>query len=277
MQRNVFKRGLIVVLFLLTVFISFASGEEKKYPPYPDVWGYELLVYGMSPSLAQVAKMPDGDYIITYTRECEGKKVAEWKFKHAWVLFFTGASKDFEKNERGKIWKRVTDENRDIKHTSRPNVNFSDGSSIEYKYDLGNCANPFDRFLQKKDKSGKVIDEKMLLYLYDKPIKSDINNMCERNWDYKKNYYFKKVDNMNIQYLIPLEDGTFLVLSYGPKSIVVLRFDKDLKTKSDLMGKNVFLIDRNTLINLRSKLKDSSDSGTSDALSKYLLKLKKED
>ncbi|MEW5949277.1 MAG: hypothetical protein AB1711_07670 [Thermodesulfobacteriota bacterium] len=279
MWRDGVKRVSLVVLFLLFFTSSLLYAEEaKKYPPYPDVWGYELPVYGMRPSLTQVAKMSDGDYLIIYTRERkaeEGK--VQGNYTAAWVLFFAGASKDFEKDERGKTWKTVTDENRNIKYTIKPKVNFSDGSSIEYKSDLGNCADPFDRFLQKKDKNGKVIAEKILLYLYDKPTKSDINSICERNWDYDKDYYFKKVDNMSVHYLIPLEDDTFLIILYCPESIVALRFDKDLKTKSDLMGKNIFSVDRNTLINMRSKLKDSSDSGTSDALAKYLLKFKKED
>lgn len=277
------KRGIKVQLALIAVLLllifsaaSFAEEAVKKYPPYPDVWGIELPVYGTRPSFDWVAKMTDGDYMITYTRERRSQKgKVQGIYTAAWLLFLAGTSKDFEKDDWGKTWKTITDENRDIKYTIKPKVIFSDGSSIEYRSDSGNCADPFDRFLQKKDKNGKVVDEKMLLYLFDKPIKTDINEKCELNWDYKKNYYFKKIEHMDIPYLISLEDDTFLVLSYGPKSIVALRFDKDLRTKSDLMGKNVFLIDRNALINLRSKIKDSSDSGTGDALSKYLLKLKK--
>lgn len=275
-MRSGFKRALMIVLLLLILVVSLAYAEEKKYPPYPDVWGYELPVYGTSRPVTHVAKMPDGDYIISYIREVKGK-LPEVTFKYAWISFFSHISKDFTESEYDEFLKKIQKENRKVKYELKPKITFSDGISIEYKSDSGNCADPFDRFLQKKDKNGKVITEKMLLYLYDKPIKTDINDKCERNWDYKKNYYFKKVEHMNIPYLISLEDDTFLILSYGSNSIVALRFDKDLKTKSDLMGKNVFLIDCNTLINLRSKIKDSSDSGTSDALSKYLLKLKKED
>jgi uncharacterized protein len=246
----------------------------KKYPPYPDVWSIEMLVHGIGPGIGLLAKLADGDYFISYSKEREREY---GPVKNAWIKFFAQESKEIDNFESVKIEKKLRDEKREIEWVFLPVITFDDGSSITFNTGAGKCENPYDSFLIKKDKTGKITADKYLLYLYNKPVKTYINTMCERNWDYDKDYYFKKVENITGGYLIPLEDDTFLVVTYGPESIVVLRFDKDFNTKSDLMGKNIFLIDGETVGNLFHR-KDIApgDEGSSDVLYEYLSKLKKE-
>lgn len=191
MRFKVFQEISLTVLLLLIIFFNTAFAEEaiKKYQPYPDVWGYELPVYRKMPHISAAAKMPDGDYMITYIKSGEGPKISE--YKGAGILFFSGVSKDFTREEYDEYHDMITKEKRRINILqTRPKIIFSDGSIIERGgWWGGNCSNPFERYLLKKDKTGKVTANKILLYLYDKPVKSDINTMCERNWDYKKGYY----------------------------------------------------------------------------------------
>lgn len=274
MRFKMFQKIFLTVLLLLIIFFNIASAEEKKYPPYPDVWGYELSTN--HPHIDEVAKIPDGDYMITYIKErIEAMRIEDITYKRAWVLFFSGISKDFTKDEYDEFMKKITKENREVKFDrTHPKIVFSDGSIIERGgWWMGNCSNPFERYLQKKDKAGKVIAQKMLLYLYDEPVKSDIKKRCERNWDYKKDYYFKKVDNMYEQFIL-LEDDTFLILTTSPKSVVIIRFDKDFNTKSDLMGKNIFLLDYKTFGDIAWK-SGIDDQSVNDAVSDYLINLKK--
>jgi uncharacterized protein len=246
---------------------------EKKYPPYPDVWGIELPVYGTSPRFDFAAKMADGDCFFSYIKERKGQlETGLETYKYAWIKYFAQENKAFEKDEYGNTDKKIRDEKRQIKLDDRYTVVFNDGSSIKYD---NRSYHPYYRYLRKIDKNGKETACKMLLYLYDKPVKTSVNTMLERNMDYDKDYYFKKVDNMEIEYLISLEDDTFLFVSHGPESVVVLRFDKDFNTKSDLMGKDIFMIDCQTADNLYSR-KGISDAGSDDALYEYLLKIKRE-
>jgi len=262
----------LMILFLL-IFVSWSYAvEKKKYPPYPNVWGYEFPTDGKSPSF-DVAKMEDGDYMIAYTKKREGKE----KYKIAWVLFFDGKNEDFKAGEYDKFLHKIVKEKREIKLPPVTNVTFSDGSILEVNSMGGSrCADPFDMFLRKKNKDGKAISEKMLLYLFNKPVKKEINRMCERNWQYKGKYYSEKVENMWVKF-VSLEDDTFLMLISSPKSVVIIRFDKDFNTKFDLMNRKIFLIDRRAFVEIRNKLTEKNDQTVNDALSNYLTSLTKKE
>lgn len=263
---------LTVILFLIAFVTSSFAEEQKKYPPYPDVWGYEFQTDGTSSSF-DVAKMENGDFMIAYTKKREGKE----KYKEAWVLFFDGKNEDFKAGEYDKFLRKIVKEKREIKLPPITNVTFSDGSILEVNSMGGSrCADPFDMFLRKKNKDGKVISEKMLLYFFNKPVKKEINQMCERNWQYKGEYYFEKVGNLWVKF-VSLEDDTFLMLTSSPESVVIIRFDKDFNTKSDLMNRKIFLIDRKSFNEIRNKLTEKNDQTVNDALSNYLILLSRKE
>ena len=78
-----------------------------------------------------------------------------------------------------------------------------------------------------------------------------------------------------LQY-IPLEDDTFLIVGFlqyqNPPYIVILRFDKDFKTKSDLLNKKVFLINEE----IYQKQMLLNDQAANNFFYNYLIKLRKE-
>jgi uncharacterized protein len=251
--------------------------SEKKYPPYPDVWGIEMQVYGTSADFDFAAKIANGDCFFSYIKEQKGQLISSATFTHSWIKFFTQEYKNFIKDEYSKTFKQLRDEKRAIMFQGRYSITLHDGSTIQYKTldSSARCADPHDGYLFKKDKNRKVIAQKMMLYLYNKPVKTSMNSQCERNWDYEKKYYFKKVATMQNEYLVPLEDDTFLFASTGPESVVIIRFDKDFNTKSALMGKNIFMIDGETVGKIFSDI-DIDDSSKDNALYEYILKIKKE-
>jgi hypothetical protein len=271
------KKILPIFLLLLFFYVSFSNADEaeKKYPPYPEVWGIEKPVNGLNPRFNFAATMASGDYFFSYVKERAGQLGTDSvTYKNAWIKFFDQEAMDFENDENGEMGKIFKYERRQIKLADRYVITLRDGSSMEYD---NRSYHPYYRYLRKKDKNGRETACKMMLYLYNKPVKTSVDKSVERNWGYDKDYYFKKVENMQVEYLVPLEDDTFLFVSHGPESVVILRFDKDFNTKSDLMGKNIFIIDCQTADRLYERNKNvPADAGTDDALYEYLLKFKKE-
>jgi len=282
---------LTISIILLMGFVkgSFAQ-EVKKYPPYPDVWGHEIIIPDKSVIDPQIViiKMPDSDYMVEYiTKETRIGK--DLKFNRAGHLFFSSRTLDF--GEDVKEVQRISDEARREKrwHSfivvdfQKPKIVFSDGPSFEQKEILsGGCDNPFSaqRYYLIRDRDGNLLKEKILVLLLSKPIKEEIDLKCERNWNYKGKYYYRRVAVMPRSYIIPLEDNTFILAFRfireinGNRGVPVIRFDKDLNTKADLMKFNFFMLDRSEYGNVIQKSK-GDDNSNHEVVADYLLKLKK--
>ena len=250
------KKIAAVFLLLFVCSVSSLSAEEavKKYPPYPDVWGVELPVSeSVDYAALRVVKMPDGDYMVVYARAWVKLKEKE-KAKYIGYLVFSGASKDFKTDdEYNKFFEKMRKEGREIK--SYPIV-FSDGSIFEHITGWSaKGSNPIDWYLERKDKNGKILFQKKLLYIYDKPLRAKML-MSERNFNYKGDYYLERVSTLMEMKRIQLEDDTFIMVGFiehkKPKSIVIIRFDKDLKTKSDLINKKLYLMDESVYKKMQS-------------------------
>jgi hypothetical protein len=288
--KEVFRRGLIPVLLLL-VFVTWSFAEEKKYPLYPDVWGVELPVSeSVDYAGIDVIKMPDGDYMVIYT--------ADWRYltsrkakdfdpskhkigKFASYSIFSSKKTEFSSDEDfNNFMKTMRDEGREIKSYPAAPIVFSDGSSMKQMPEGGGSpkgSNPIDWYLEKKDKNGKVLFQKKLLYIYDKPRREKMLS-SERNQNYKGEYYLERVNTLMEMTLIRLEDDTFIIVGLiehkQPKSIVIIRFDKELKTKSDLINKKLFLMDESIYKKIQSPPID--DNKAHKLLYEYLTKHKKE-
>jgi hypothetical protein len=279
------------MIFLLVLLCSstFSIADEpvKKYPPYPDVWGIELPVSKtVTYAGIDVIKMPDGDFMIGYLYDYKYLKSEKAKdfdpskhriLKPTGFLFFALKEVKFDpKDNYYDFLKKARDEGRELK--SYPIV-FSDGSSMKQMPEGGGSpkgSNPIDWYLERKDKNGKVLLQKKLLYIYDKPLRAKML-MSERNFNYKGDYYLERVNwPMQMKY-IPLEDDTFLLVGFiehqKPKSIVIIRFDKDFKTNSDLMGKKLFLMDESIYKKMQSPPID--DNKAQKLLYEHLTKQKK--
>ena len=276
------KNKVLILIISIILNMNFVTGsfaqEVKKYPPYPDVWGFRLpIAEGISPGV-RVGKMADGDYIVSYNNE----KKRDGFYRDLWITFFGGFNQEFKKDEWGKFWDKMCKEKREVEYDLKPKIKFSDGSAIEYRSPFGwggggRCDDPFSIYFHKKDKDGKIVGGKMLLYLYDKPVKDALNPYCERNMQFNKDYYFKKVENIYVVRLVPLEDDTFLILFDIPQSLLIIRFDKNFNTKKgNFFGKDIFLLDRKTFVDIRNKLPDDNDQAVNDVLSAYLTQLREE-
>ncbi len=69
MQRKALRKGSIVVLLLLIFTISLAFAEEKKYPPYPDVWDWQIPnPETFVPGSLRTYLLDNGDVLIVYTQ-----------------------------------------------------------------------------------------------------------------------------------------------------------------------------------------------------------------
>lgn len=259
--------------------ISYFDSMEKKHPPYPDVWGYEFPCPRKAFCDAHISAMmvPSGDVIVTYVETITKNKPMNpldlsIDLKTAGVLFFSQKRVSF------------TDEaiiafGRDRKHISEKRVVFKDGTVIEHQ--SSNSPNCWDAYevpnLVVKDGGGNVIAQKMLLSLRDRPVRRAINQICERNWDYNRNYMLETASAVVLR-IAPLEDDTFLL--FDAVGNMIIRFDKNLNTKSDLLNRKVFLVDfvplKKTISDRLIHLGQSHVQAVNDVVAEYLRGLRKD-
>jgi len=278
----------IATIFLILLFfnMSFSYAEEavKKYPPYPEVWGVELPVSeGVTYAGIDILKMDDGDYMVKYIadyRDLKSRKEKDFDVSKHTIIKFAGYSIfgskyiEFASNaEFNHFMEKARKEGRII--TYQP-VTFSDGSNLIMMPEGGGSPkgdNPIDWYLERRDKNGKVLFQKKFLYIYDKPRRENIQ-YSERNENYKGEYYLERVNPPAGMKFVPLEDDTFIMLGLiehkKPKSIVIIRFDKDLKTKSDLIKNKLFLMDESIYKKMQSPPID--DNKAHKLLYEYLIK-----
>jgi hypothetical protein len=140
------------------------------------------------------------------------------------------------------------------------------------------CSNYLGRSLRLLDPIKAVLAEKQLIYLLDKPIKEPVCYPRERNEGLigKQRMVTIRVQGVHA-YVIPLEDGTFL--RYDQNGNVVMRFDRELNSKSELVNHKVFVVDRQAMdafVEEYMKQRNRSDDQIlNDAVYAYVTHLKK--
>ena len=196
----------------------------KKYPPYPDVWGYELPWPGKDDRVSRpnIFKMSDGDYFVTYVKSrksSERKDGTCCEFKHtfAGLSFFSGSHRDLTGKELNAFGEKNS-ENR-VKADS---ISFSDGSRIERRI-FNHCVT-FPYSILKVNQAGQVVMNRTLFYVPETPKRRNIT-LCEGMGSQDVE---EKVE-APIFTFVPLEDETFLL--YEPEGNHIIRFDKDLNSK----------------------------------------------
>jgi len=268
---------LVLIIFLLT-FISWSSAQEKKYPPYPDVWGYEFPwpEEGSRYSGINVFEMHNGDFMATYTKKRIRK---DNKIEFSGILFFSQKKVDFspiqyenfyKKHEKRKVGDHHVVVDRDIELSQTSDC-------------LGKCCPTFSRHLikMKDTRSGNNLAKINLIYTLEKPLKIYIDPAisCENTQGWQKaesQYYYSHV-LWTYPMFVPLKDSTFLL--FDKIGNFIIRFGKNLNSKSTLLNNRVFLVDRNTIKNIENKLLVGSvfnDQIYSDEIYSYLMKLRKE-
>ncbi len=288
LRNNHLLRIFILKTVILTLFLMAVSTwaaekpvdvqndktQQVEYPPYPDVWGIDIPVANRVDYAAiWVMKMSNGDYLITYAKDWVKVREKEEPV-NVGRLFFSGAVTDFKTDEYDVFFNKMRKERRIMKSSL---IMFSDGSKVEIVTNMNPKGDdPFDWYMERKDKNGKVLLQKKLLYIYDKPVKKR-TPLAERNFDYQGKYYYEKTSWPEELKYLPLEDDTFLFIGFlkyqNPPSIIIIRFDKDFKTKSDLVGRKVFLFDEEIYKKMKRPL---DDQAANDYFYNYLIKIRKE-
>lgn len=277
----------IPAIFLLVFFciFSFSHAEEKvkKYPPYPEVWGYEFPWprNDREDSFIGVRKADNGDYIVTYISKetvIRHKKTENLDYFTEWAVlhFFSKDKISFSANQTDDLDKYII-KYPEVKHKMPDGIILSDGTVIKQVNicPSGRCIDPFYcLYIEIMDGRNNTLAKKMLLYLYDKSVKKHIDKYCERNQDYGNNYVKRGVSNAYAKFVL-LEDDTFLL--YDMEGNYIIRFDKFFNTRSSLINKKLFILDRSEYENLRAKIIKTDDQSQNDAIIKYLKNIKEKE
>ena len=258
--------------------VVFTHPAQEKYPPYPEVWGYELPYPSEVDrfSLIKPFKNDNGDLLFAYIEKKAIRKskngIADKELYPAIVNFFANKSRSLSKSEYKKFWK----DNRSMRMRPNPwqKITFDNGTYIRQRgTGGGNCYGPYRYYLERRGKNNTVVARKTLAYLMPSLMKIPLNPSCGDGEG-------TIIERVAAGYLkvINLEDDTFLV--YEADGNVILRLDNKFKTKFP-MNNNVFLIDTNVIDKIKKDAKSKYPSGVNfyqyinDAVYDYVLTLKK--
>lgn len=279
--------GAVKRTFLLVFLISLAnaacadsSTTAKKYPPYLDVWGYELPYPSKGNRFSQITpyQLNDNDIFFTYVGKWSEKKRKSNSGYNVNVQmngfsFFAQEKKYFTKEEYNEFGRQ----NRKLRF--RPNswqkIPFNDGTYIKQNStDGGNCYSPYHYFLEKRNKQDKIIARKTLFYLLKEPKKIGLQPSCGAQGG-----VLERVSAGPLK-VIALADDTFLVYEY--KGNYILRVDKDFHTKYPI-NQALFLVDTDIVDAIRKKARakypDNVDNDKyfqyiNDAVHKHVINLR---
>lgn len=242
-------RGRISKLDSLNLSLSDRGGHvQRRYPPYPDVWGYELGETGKekdgsdSPfvltATMNVLEMPNGDYAISYRKGSQ--------FKRGLLNFFEGKNIDvmssyvdylITKYPRAKTLNSLSGRSESIEIR---------GTKIHVVKELkeSECPPaPYEVFLQKTDNRGQILAEVVVLFLHDFSQPSvTVSSKC---WSYDfVRPQVGEVMHGRVQAIWPeiilLADGSFLLYANN----IIIRLDENFNSRSEFINKRVFLVDR---------------------------------
>jgi hypothetical protein len=266
LKRSWLIRVSCVTCLCFVLLTSFSSADDKRYPPYPDVWGYALP--WLKPNRASTVKMyrmSNGDFALTYRQDENPTS------DYIGRLFFSGNELSLTKQAHDELAKIA-------KRTGQNRIVLKDGQAVQFSA-YKECDNEFsDPFFFKTDSSGRVVSKKMLFYYHDKPIRVPLADLYDLRKCAGSGELSMIIDNTG-RLFEPLDDGGFLFFnSYGG---FVLRFDKNLNTKSELLNRQVFLIDRDFYMKNfygKQKLGNTAEGyqALHDALVKYFRSVQKE-
>ena len=228
-----------ILLAGLIAFSGLALANDvggKNYPPYPDVWDWISPARDRLNISGLVAKnMPDGDVLIAYSADKTGTGTMDYR------AFFAGT----RVSDPDAVFKGdFTNDAKAKTPFGADTILFNTGGG----WRSGGCLDALNHQVTVFSESNwKTVYNKTLLYVFDKPKRYVTHPNC---WDGPSFDY--RVTAVDAKFLA-LQDGTFLLLTpYG----YILRFDKDFKTKSNLINRKFFWIDTDVLDQLQAKYGD---------------------
>ena len=234
------------------------AAEEKKYPPYPDVWDWHEPSTSGHPF--SMFRLPDGDVLIEFIKKsAKTKKIEVYAVTFFERKVFTSDdARQIIKNAEEYMHKRG---GRDLEarlNYMKYKAISPDGTWIiksEYAYDL-HCYLGANRYPYKL-KNTKTGQERIftIFQLLDKPEKFFVNGRYERvGKDVYKEHSNATCDSemrRTVKYKVKSVSGGFFFLDdnsflfHVEDTGEVIRFNIDLKSKSNFVGNRVFLIENN--------------------------------
>ncbi len=261
------KKILYILLCVIPLSVLAADDtSKKKYPPYPEVWGYELPEPEKESRNGQPRpyRLKSGDIVFTYVHKwlvgvvdlkdrsisCDSKK------QLAVLEFFS--NKIYRQNckERSKFTAKYRKYYLSALKAPKKII-FSDGTRVTLGSDgFGRCYSPYPYYIRLENADGEVIKKKTLLYRLGSPRTTELNPECGE----ESGTVIEYVDS-SIFYLIDLFDKereTFLL--YESKGNIILRLDKNLDTNYPVNKDRVFLVDTEIIDDIKAKADGFSGS-----------------
>jgi hypothetical protein len=238
------------------------SQGARTYPPYPDVWGYEFP--SSSPSKRFIGLrlhvQPDGDILLTYV-----SGLAEPEQHFHGVGFFSGQRARYSRDEYNALERLY----RPVRAPSQARL--SDGSVLTpWSTCIGNCCPAYSLFIRRIDTSGRDVFRKSVFYLSKRATRLAVGRYYEHNAGLSRDEITTRIIALD-PVMVGLEDDTVLVADSS--GTVVLRLTADLTSKSALFGRQIVVIDRHVVDDLRvdpATGRPRNDQQVADSIEAYV-------
>ena len=244
-----------IVLLLASLSVHAA---EKHYPPYPDVWGYDLSDYPAmksNQSRVDAFRMDDGDIWFVFNYEIKADQNAN---EYILLKFFKKEQEKLNTEQRNTLFQKISEKS--ISNV-KVKIAFKDGSFLEK---INNsvpklCYTPdfLQQFFLKKESNEVNQRYSILVGLPYVNMWLD-KGACEVN---SGPFFYQKLLALNE--VIDLHDGTMLF--YSSRGNLIIRLDKDMKTQfksihkfntqhGTLISNNFFIVNYEIIEQLKKKL-----------------------
>lgn len=225
------------ITFLCVMLFSCSAVYARSTinPPYPEVWGYDLsqvpaVTWGTSDIKAY--RMQDGDlwFVLTHSYKTESSLPIpsdNVDTKYVLLKFFKGQQQEFSQKDYQKILTSIEKKGTLLDYNPSETFSFSDESTLRF-YPIESVVrfyvpDFYGSYFIKMDAKGN--ENKFSILAASSQVE-----MCSNGGFAKsdaKLFLYKRL--YVLSQIIPLKDDTFIVFS--KKGNLILRFDKDLKTK----------------------------------------------
>lgn len=231
--------------------------QKVKYPPYPDVWGYEFPMMSEHHRGTQIKvhKTAGGEYAVTYVIERLTKNGTR-HFQHEGIYFFSG--KKIKSSDMGQY---IKDRSIYGKTVSQTDIGFNVEILWERNQNLFSCNPELSKYtIARYEYAPRRIKEQLsIIYFIEEPIRQYydyevVYRKCveEAGWQkFEGKFYFTQVFAVFPSF-VSLKDGTFLL--YDAIGNFIIRLDKDFNSKSDLLNSKVFIVNTEDIKTIEAKL-----------------------
>ena len=265
------RRTSVLSAVLIALLASSVADTEEKttYPPYPDVWGYELPWHARSRGFIglHLYDQPDGDVLVGYMMGLGGP---QRNFVFHGLRFFSGRPARYSASQFNALehtYRRIAPPTR---------ARFSDGSVLSPWSDCtGNCCPVYSsRYLRKTSSRGYDLFRKSIFLITDRPIRVNVGRYCDHNQTLGVDEIESRI--LVVDPVLKLLDDDTVLLATGEHNVVI-RLTANLESKSPLSGRRLVLIDHHVVTDELAVNPANgylrNDKQTADAIEAYISKL----